>query len=240
MSEASQLIEKEIGERLVEISGLMLGEEDAEISLKRVTSMACASIPRCDAASVVLVEAGAVDSVLTDAEPLRVVGEIQFQHHDGPSVRAIREGRPHAYSVREEPGSALAEAIIAAGFSTMMAFPLAHGEAAFGTLELYSSAAEPFDEDVSDIGRMFAEQAAIALNHSRLYAASVTLCEQLQEALTSRAVIDQAKGVLMERLGCDADTAFAALREASQRMNRKVRDLAQELVTNAGQPKSKG
>ena len=67
----------------------------------------------------------------------------------------------------------------------------------------------------------------------------MTLTEQLQEALLSRAVIDQAKGVLMERLACDADTAFAALREASQRMNRKVRDLARDLVANAGRSKTK-
>jgi GAF domain-containing protein len=118
-----------------------------------------------------------------------------------------------------------------AGGAEVLSFPLAHGEKKLGTLELHGSA---FDDRSRRMGTIFAELASVALHHAQLYGASVTLGEQLQEALTSRAVIDQAKGVLMERLACDADTAFAALREASQRMNRKVRDLAQELVANAG------
>jgi AmiR/NasT family two-component response regulator len=61
------------------------------------------------------------------------------------------------------------------------------------------------------------------------------MTQQLQEALTSRAVIDQAKGMVMARNGVSADEAFTVLRTTSQRENRKLRDLAQEMVDRARQ-----
>lgn len=237
MTEASVFIEKEIGERLVEVSRLLLGGEPATATLTRVTALACRSIPRCDASSVMLVEGTAIDTAVSTSDSIKPIDEIQVRVDNGPGLRAIRDGRPHRYAAGDGDVPALTEALRAAGYEAMASFPLTHDDGAIGALELFSEAPDAFDDDALSIGALFAEQAAVALHHARLYAASVTLTEQLQEALTSRAVIDQAKGVLMERLACDADTAFAALREASQRLNRKVRDLALDLVANAGRSK---
>ncbi|MGH8934335.1 MAG: ANTAR domain-containing protein [Egibacteraceae bacterium] len=80
---------------------------------------------------------------------------------------------------------------------------------------------------------MFAAQAAVALANTQTYAASVRLAAQLGEALDSRAVIEQAKGILMASRRCSEDEAFDPLRAASQAQQRKLRHLAQEVVTNA-------
>jgi AmiR/NasT family two-component response regulator len=80
---------------------------------------------------------------------------------------------------------------------------------------------------------LFAEQASVALANAQLYDSAYRLTQQLQEALTSRAVIDQAKGLLMGQHRVGADEAFNILRTASQRDNRKLRDIAQELVDRA-------
>jgi AmiR/NasT family two-component response regulator len=99
-----------------------------------------------------------------------------------------------------------------------------------GSLNLYCSTTDGFDAHDQENAQMFADQAAVALHNTLLYVKSVKLAEQLQEALGSRAIIDQAKGVLMERERVGADEAFAMLRDASQRLNIKVRDIAQKIV----------
>jgi AmiR/NasT family two-component response regulator len=77
---------------------------------------------------------------------------------------------------------------------------------------------------------MFASQAAVVLANAQLHQACVDLTGQLEQALVSRAVIEQAKGIVMGRDRCDAEEAFLRLRRRSQHENRKVRDLARELV----------
>jgi len=77
---------------------------------------------------------------------------------------------------------------------------------------------------------LFTDQAAVALANTQTYAASIRLAEQLREAISSRAVIDQAKGILMGREGCGEDDAFDLLRRVCQDSNTKVRSVAQEMV----------
>jgi AmiR/NasT family two-component response regulator len=83
---------------------------------------------------------------------------------------------------------------------------------------------------------VFVAHAATSLANATAFSAARVLSEQLQEALESRAVIEQAKGILMARHGIDADRAFEQLREQSQHSNRKVRDLAADVVQDAVTP----
>jgi AmiR/NasT family two-component response regulator len=83
------------------------------------------------------------------------------------------------------------------------------------------------------VGRLFAGQAGVAIANAEVYRASVALTGQLQEAMASRAVIEQAKGVLMAEQKCTPEEAFTLLRSASQRENVKLREIAERIV--AGQ-----
>ena len=80
---------------------------------------------------------------------------------------------------------------------------------------------------------MFTGQASVALANAQLYRAAQQLSEQLTEALASRAVIEQAKGALMATHGVDEQGAFGMLRERSQRANRKLRDVAADVLRSA-------
>lgn len=88
----------------------------------------------------------------------------------------------------------------------------------------------------TESSRRFAEYAATAMAHSSLYHSARREVEQLQEALTSRAVIDQAKGILMGRHRCGSDEAFARLRQMSNDANVRLRDVASALIYQTAVP----
>jgi hypothetical protein len=99
-------------------------------------------------------------------------------------------------------------------------------------LNLYSTAPSAFDRDAERLGALFAAQIAVALALEDERRAGRSQVHQLEEALLSRDIIGQAKGILMEREGCTADEAFDMLRRVSQKMNRKLRDVAGDVVSD--------
>lgn len=99
-----------------------------------------------------------------------------------------------------------------------------------GVLNVYAEAPDAFDEVSIRIAQLFAEPAAVTLADARAYTEKSRLAEQLAEAMASRASIEQAKGILMVRYGIPPDEAFGRLVVASQHRNRKLREIAAELV----------
>jgi GAF domain-containing protein len=228
-------VEDELTHRVVEISRALLGHADQQESLFRVAELACASVPACDAASVSAVVNGKTTSILSTRDDVHEIDTVQHSSGEGPCMDAIFDSKPHAVDSTTDDTRypAFARAARRKGYLSAYAHPLTDGGDVVGALNLYSRRAGAFDDDSQRIASIVAGQAGIALHHAHLYRSTVELAEQLQEALTSRAVIDQAKGILMERTGCDADQAFELLRQASQRMNRKVRDIAADLCRTA-------
>jgi GAF domain-containing protein len=119
------------------------------------------------------------------------------------------------------------------GVQSILAFPLRSSEEVFGALNLYSQQEDAFDDRSVSLGETLAARASVVLLNASRFEEATRLADQLQEALKSRAVIDQAKGVLMEREKISADEAFDRLKSLSQRSNLKVRDLATHLVEDA-------
>lgn len=116
------------------------------------------------------------------------------------------------------------------GVQSILAYPLKSKNEAFGALNFYSPRREAFSEEAISLGVTFATRASALLLDATRYEAAMELATQLQEALQSRAVIDQAKGMLMDRHKVSGDEAFEQLKAISQRKNIKVRDLAQRMV----------
>ncbi|MGI8683759.1 MAG: ANTAR domain-containing protein [Acidimicrobiales bacterium] len=102
-----------------------------------------------------------------------------------------------------------------------------------GGLNLYGGEAGSFDEADERLATLFASYAAAVIANVAAYASAHELAEHLQKAMESRGVIEQAKGVLMARQHCSPDEAFDILRRASHRENRKLRDIAVDLVRPA-------
>jgi len=98
-------------------------------------------------------------------------------------------------------------------------------------LNIYSRTADGVDDADEETAVLFREQAAVACANAEVYWRTYGLTEDLREALESRDVIGQAKGILMVRRGCTPDAAFEALRQVSQNRNTKLRQIAEQVVS---------
>jgi hypothetical protein len=105
-----------------------------------------------------------------------------------------------------------------------------------GALNIYATIPKAFDDDAITIAQTFAGFAAVGLANAHLYATQATLAGHMQKAMDNRAVIEQAKGIIMGERRCTPDHAFAVLAKLSQDTNRKVREVATALVTKAHTP----
>jgi ANTAR domain/GAF domain len=116
------------------------------------------------------------------------------------------------------------------GVTSVLTHRLGSGHEIIGALNLYSSRVSAFDDiDVVALS-LLADRAAFLLDVTKSHVDDLERIAQLEEAIKSRDMIGQAKGILMEREGCSADEAFDMLRTASQHLNRKLRAVAADLV----------
>jgi GAF domain-containing protein len=219
------------GPALVELVGLLPGAETFEDTLRRITGLACRTVPGCEHASVSVVTGHARTVARTDDVALRT-DELQYATGRGPCLDAARKNAVvDAPCLAEERrwGGFPARAV-ASGVLGVLALPLAvHGEA-IGALNLYARTEHAFTPEAHDVGVAFAAQAAVALANARVLDTSRRLVAQIEEAMVSRSVIEQAKGILMVERHCDDTAAFDLLRTASQRENVKLREVARRLV----------
>jgi AmiR/NasT family two-component response regulator len=111
-------------------------------------------------------------------------------------------------------------------------------EGVTGALNVYARRPNAFDEDARTAATRFGPYAAVAAGNLYAYQSARGLADNLQKAIESRAVIDQAKGILMERSKLTADQAFQRLARTSMQTNRRVRDIADHLVSTGELPAS--
>ncbi len=221
-----------LNESLDALSKLLLSDEPLDAALARVTELAIASVPVCDAADVTLItEDGPRARVRSDPDGPGL-DEVQLQAGEGPTIEAVATCEPvHVPSTRTATRwSTFARAAVDVGLASCLVAPMLVRGQCIGALNLYSRKEDVFGPRDERAAVLVASQAAVVLANAQLHQACVDLTGQLEEALGSRAVIDQAKGVLMERRRCSAEEAFEELRRRSQHENRKVRELAQDLV----------
>ncbi|MBB5957981.1 GAF domain-containing protein [Saccharothrix tamanrassetensis] len=160
----------------------------------------------------------------TDALPGEV-DQAQFDTGQGPCLDALFKDKIVSMPdvSRETRWPAFTERAGLLKVSSMLSFQLFVQDDDLGALNLYSPEVEAFDEESRHIGSLFAGHAAVAL-------AAAQEREHLTEAMRTRDLIGQAKGILMERHKLTGDQAFTLLMRASQRANIKLRDLAEKLV----------
>lgn len=221
----------ELAARRAELVGLLQEEESWAQTLERLAGLARATIPGCSAGSVTLWREGQPYTVVSTDDLAREVDNAQYETLEGPCLDASRYGE--VYVVREMAGETrwpvFCSVAARKGIRSSLSLPLSVRGAPIGALNLYSEQHDGF-AGAEEVGRLFAGQAGVAIANAEVYRASRSLAEQLQEAMDSRAVIEQAKGVLMAEQGGTAEEAFALLRAASQRENVKLRDIAQRIV----------
>jgi GAF domain-containing protein len=214
-----------------ELVGLLRAEETYQETLARVAQLACATIPGCDAGSVTLWREGHPYTVVSTDDLAQAIDEAQYETLEGPCLDASRYGEVYVIGDMTSEGRwpTFAGVAVARGARSSLSLPLTVRDQPIGALNLYSIEPQAFD-GARDVGLLFAAQASVAIANARVYDASRALTTQLEEAMRSRAVIEQAKGIIMSEQRCGPDDAFELLRLASQRENVKLRDIATRIV----------
>ena len=230
----------EVTAAMAELASLLVDEDDLPGMLDRVSRLAVRSIPDCDSAGVTLLAGNEPITAAASDRRTLIVDEAQYKAGDGPCLQAYQTGTVQRVVV-EEAFALFPDFAVAAhqaGINSFLAAPLMVRDEGIGALNLYSSQSHGFAALDEAVVVLFAGQAAVAVTNSRLYQSARVLSAQLEAAMASRAVIEQAKGVIMTLRTVDADVAFDILRRTSQAENRKLRQIAAEVVAAAvaGQP----
>ena len=220
---------------LSQLAGVMLSEPDLPSALRRVTAVATEVVQHCDGASLTMRADGVPAAAAADGEWALALDELQYREQEGPCLDCLREGS--VMRVRDlgddQRFPVYGEKAAALGGRAVMSLPMAADGRTVGALNLYSRSPDVFDAEALAMGELLAAHAALAVQAAAAFYSSRDLADQMREAIASRAVIEQAKGVLMAQRGCTSDDAFALLVAASQRANRKLREVATAVVDGA-------
>jgi transcriptional regulator with GAF, ATPase, and Fis domain len=221
-----------LSETFVELTDTMVDDFDIIDFLHVLTSR---SVELLDVSAVGLLLAdprGELRVVAASSEAARLLELFQLQSDQGPCLDCFRSGQPVGATdlSTEQRWPQFAVAAQRAGFSAVQALPMRLRAQVIGALNLFRATAGAFDADVVHVGQALADVATISLLNERSIRRTDTLNEQLQTALNSRVIIEQAKGKLAERLGIDVDQAFALLRDQARSRNQRLSDLARAFV----------
>jgi GAF domain-containing protein len=228
---------------LADLSDVLTRTEDLGRVLQRSVEQVTRAIPGADMASVSILRDNSTtaETVASSSEQTWVIDEDQYAAGDGPCLEAARTGRVVRVSVEQatERWPEFTRSARAAGVASYLSAPLHVDEEFAGSLNLYSERAHGFGDLDEAILRLYTTAAAAAIANTRRYTQARDLATQLGQALDSRAVIDQARGILMATHGIDAEQAFALLAKESQNTNVKLREVAARLVESIGRPASR-
>jgi transcriptional regulator with GAF, ATPase, and Fis domain len=219
-------------EVFADVARTLIGEPDVQHTLQRIVDMAVETIEGCDHAGISFLKGRKVSTPAASDEVPVLVDAIQYETGEGPCLSAIQdhdvfETGDLAHEKRWPLFAARAQR--ETGVTSMLSFRLFVAADTLGALNLYAKGPDAFDERSRTFGLVFAAHAAMGLS-------TAIHEEQMDEALASRDLIGQAKGILMAREGVDADAAFDMLKRASQRLNRKLRDVAGEIAKGSSSP----
>jgi GAF domain-containing protein len=210
----------------------LTGDDTMQTMLTTLARIAVDSVPGTTMGSItIMTRTRPMTPVHTDDRAL-ALDEAQYANGLGPCLAAIEHRGIERASIAscEEIWPAFTAAAREHGVRSVLSTPILAGEAAVGGLNLYSMTVPNFSDDGVRSAALFADQMGVAAARALLYAEGYELAQQLQVAMESRAVIEQAKGILIGEQRVSPQEAFDILRMASQRENRKVRAIAAEIV----------
>jgi len=190
-------------------------------------------ILRAEAAGVMLADPrGGLRLIASSDERMRLLELFELQGAQGPCLDAFSSGRAVQASAADSRARwpVFAMRACGEGFRVMCAVPLRLRTHVIGALNLFRSRDEPFTGTELEIAQAMAEMAAIGLIQERALRERNLLTEQLQAALNSRVVIEQAKGMLAEYLTITVDDAFTLLRNYARDHNGKLSEIATDVV----------
>jgi hypothetical protein len=223
-----------LAETFVELADTLVDDFDP-IDFMHMLADRCVDILDVNGAGLLLADHhGALRVVGASSERARLLELFELQNRQGPCMECYLTGRPVTVTdlgTGTQRWPEFAAMATDAGFGSAQALPMRLRAETVGALNLFRVSPQPLDESATRIAQAMADVATIGLLQQRGIRRREVLAEQLQGALHSRVIIEQAKGVLAERLRIDVEQAFAILRAHSRQHNQLISSVAEAVVT---------
>jgi len=207
-------------------------------ALRMVVALAQATVPAADGVSVSLRRNGNLSTVAASDQTILDMDTYQYSTGEGPCVDASIEGRRFQTQslVNEERWPAFSPKAHSLGINAILSSPLRVDKVPVGALNIYSRRPSVFAAEDQRLAAVFANEASIILTEARIDVSAEVRAARFQAALTTRQVIAQAQGVLMEREGISEDQAFTLLRVHSQSTGQPLFERADDIVASSRRP----
>ncbi|HEY3748940.1 MAG TPA: GAF and ANTAR domain-containing protein [Pseudonocardiaceae bacterium] len=227
------MADERLVETFVELADTLVDDFDV-IDFLHLLVDRCVELLDIDAAGLLLADQrGHLQLIASSNEHVRVLELFQVQNDEGPCLDAFATGvRVSATDLRSEQArwERFAVAATSAGFAAVDALPMRLRTEVIGALNLFRIEPGVLSETALRNAQALVDVATIGLLQERAIRHHEIVTEQLQTALNSRVVIEQAKGLVAERLGVDMEAAFVALRTYARTNNRKLGDVARTVI----------
>lgn len=232
--EKPDIVRERLDDAVRAVGRFLVADAPLGETLRRIADLAVEALPPAAAVGITMLDnqLRPTTAVFTD-ELAPAIDQGQYEDGDGPCLTAFTDSRV----VRVDDTRTVIDRwprfskdALEHGVSSTLSLPLMAGEDNFGAFNMYAREAGAFSEEDEDAASLFVTQASVVLANARAYWEAFELAAGLRQALTTRAVIEQAKGKLMATEGCTDDEAFAIMVRASQRQNVKLREIARRLV----------
>jgi GAF domain-containing protein len=223
-----------VDQSLAELSKFFVGDKTMLDTLDRVATLAVEAIEAAEFCGLTMLLDGEIGTgVFTDPEAPEI-DKAQYESGSGPCLDSFRTGEILRIesTADDGPWPEFRRACLQHGIMSTASFPMLIDDVRHGALNMYSRQESAFGSAEVVAGRHFAAQAGVVIAYARSYWNALELSRNLQAAMAHRAEIEQAKGVIIGTTGATADEAFDVLVKQSQHENRKVRDIAAELVAS--------
>jgi GAF domain-containing protein len=224
-----------LGTSLLGLSRLLTGRTAIDDTLRQIARFAVHAIPGADGAGLTMLEPGRAQTVVSSDAFVRAVDDIQYSLGEGPCLLAVHTGMTQTSGSLGGEGRwpRFGPQVGRLGVHSALSLPLLLPDRVIGAMNVYAMAKNAFDDRAIHVGELFARPAAVSVHNAQVLGESRRLAAGLEAALTHRAVIDQAIGILMGRSGLDSEAAVERLRQMSQLQHRKLAEVSANLVEEA-------
>jgi hypothetical protein len=225
--------DRRVREVFIELSDTLVDDFDIIEFLDRLAAH-CSELLGVSACGILLADHhGALNLVAASSEEARLVELSQVQNLEGPCMDAFSTGRPVQVPDLRNARTRwprFTAAAVGSGYLSVQALPMRLRSTVLGAVNLFSQTAGQLDTDTITLGQALADAATIGIVHQRALARQEIVTEQLQTALNSRILIEQAKGFLSHSIDIGVDEAFAIMRSYARANNRRLTDVANDIV----------
>lgn len=222
-----------LAKRFVELADTLVDDYDVVEVLDSLVGT-CLDLLDIDEAGLMLTDAnGRLQRVASSSEEARLLELLQVQTREGPCFEAVQNGDVVVVEDIDQfrdRWPTFADKLVEDGFRSVYAFPMRLREATIGGLNLFGREAGSLGEESRVIAKALTDIATIGILQQRSVRRSALLAENLQRALNTRIVVEQAKGVLSERGGIPMEGTFALLRSYARSHQLKLSDVAHAVV----------